>query len=168
MCMCAICGSVCVWCMCVCVRDIYVRVYTWCVCLCFVCTRVICMCVMCVCVCVCVCACVWSMMYDVWCAVCAYKGVKSSGKVVWITVPLPFILLIILFFRGVTLEGAGQGIEFYLKPDFSLVFTGMVYGVWCVMHDAWCMMYDVWRMMYDVWCMMYDVWCVMCDVWCML
>ena len=39
------------------------------------------------------------------------KGVKSSGKVVWVTVTLPFVLIIILFWRVIWLEGAGDGIE---------------------------------------------------------
>ena len=54
---------------------------------------------------------------------CVRHGVKSSGAVVYVTVPLPFIILFILFFRGITLEGAGEGIEFYLKPDFEHIFT---------------------------------------------
>ena len=48
-----------------------------------------------------------------------YKGVKSIGKVVAITVPLPTILLLILAIRGLTLEGSLNGLEFYLAPDFS-------------------------------------------------
>ena len=40
-------------------------------------------------------------------------------QVVWVTATLPYIVLFILFIRGVTLEGAGIGIEFYLKPTWS-------------------------------------------------
>jgi len=47
------------------------------------------------------------------------KGVQRVGKVVLITVPLPIILLIILFIRGITLPGAMDGIEYYLTPDAS-------------------------------------------------
>ncbi|HEX9746161.1 MAG TPA: sodium-dependent transporter [bacterium] len=47
------------------------------------------------------------------------KGVLTVGKVVLVTVPLPFVLLIILFFRGITLPGAIDGIEAYLHPDFN-------------------------------------------------
>ncbi|PIY18261.1 MAG: sodium-dependent transporter [Elusimicrobia bacterium CG_4_10_14_3_um_filter_49_12_50_7] len=57
---------------------------------------------------------VWILIYfSVW------KGVKSVGKVVMITMPLPVILLLLLLVRGVTLPGAGGGIIFYLKPDFG-------------------------------------------------
>lgn len=51
-----------------------------------------------------------------------YKGVEQVGKVVMITVPLPFILLIILAVRGVFLDGSTQGLEYYLKPDFTKIF----------------------------------------------
>jgi Sodium:neurotransmitter symporter family len=47
---------------------------------------------------------------------CVFQGVKGSGKVAIVTVSLPYVLLIILFFRGVTLSGAGTGIKYYLQP----------------------------------------------------
>ncbi len=56
----------------------------------------------------------WVLIY-----LCIRKGVQSVGKVVWFTVPLPFLLLIILFFRGITLDGAIDGLRMYLTPDFS-------------------------------------------------
>ncbi|MEA2082017.1 MAG: sodium-dependent transporter [Elusimicrobiota bacterium] len=57
---------------------------------------------------------VWIMVYfSIW------KGVKSVGKVVMVTIPLPVILIFVLLIRGMTLPGAADGILFYLTPDFS-------------------------------------------------
>jgi NSS family neurotransmitter:Na+ symporter len=50
---------------------------------------------------------------------CISKGVKSVGKVVLITVPLPWLCLLALVARGVTLPGAADGLRYFLTPDFA-------------------------------------------------
>ncbi|XP_030014811.1 sodium-dependent dopamine transporter isoform X1 [Sphaeramia orbicularis] len=47
-----------------------------------------------------------------------WKGVKTSGKVVWITATMPYVVLTVLLIRGVTLPGAKDGIKAYLSVDF--------------------------------------------------
>lgn len=50
---------------------------------------------------------------------CLMKGVKSVGKVVYVTAVLPYILLTTFLIRGLMLEGSVDGIWHYLTPDFS-------------------------------------------------
>jgi neurotransmitter:Na+ symporter, NSS family len=67
----------------------------------------------------------FAALFFVWLAIylSVRNGVKSVGKVVAWTMPLPIILLIILFIRGITLPGAFEGITFYLSPDFSVLLS---------------------------------------------
>ncbi|XP_069163052.1 sodium-dependent serotonin transporter isoform X2 [Procambarus clarkii] len=50
-----------------------------------------------------------------------WKGVKSSGKAVWVTALMPYVVLLILLVRGVTLPGATSGILYYLTPRFQML-----------------------------------------------
>lgn len=51
-----------------------------------------------------------------------YRGIEH-GIERWAKVLMPVLLVLVLvvIFRSVTLPGAGAGLEFYLKPDFSKV-----------------------------------------------
>jgi NSS family neurotransmitter:Na+ symporter len=48
-----------------------------------------------------------------------FKGVRVVGKVVTWTVGIPWALILILIIRGITLQGSSEGLDFYLRPDFS-------------------------------------------------
>ncbi|XP_066954469.1 sodium-dependent proline transporter-like [Macrobrachium rosenbergii] len=50
---------------------------------------------------------------------CVFKGIKVLGKLMWFTATFPYVILVILLIRGVTLPGAWNGIYYYLSPDLS-------------------------------------------------
>lgn len=85
----------------------------------------------------------WVLIY-----LCLFRGIESSGKVLYVhlivlclcgtmcnvqrfellfflfqivyfTATFPYVILVCLFFRAVTLEGAGDGLRFLFLPDSS-------------------------------------------------
>ncbi|WAR01042.1 S6A13-like protein [Mya arenaria] len=64
----------------------------------------------------------WIVVY-----LCICKGIKSSGKVMYVTATSPYLFMIVLLIRNCLLEGAGSGILYYLKPDFSKMLDTQVW-----------------------------------------
>ncbi|XP_054083167.1 sodium- and chloride-dependent GABA transporter ine isoform X2 [Zeugodacus cucurbitae] len=58
--------------------------------------------------------CAWLMVYFA-----TWKSIKSSAKVRYFTATFPFILIIILMGRAVTLEGADEGLRYFFRPNWS-------------------------------------------------
>uniref|UniRef100_A0A674MPT9 Transporter n=1 Tax=Takifugu rubripes TaxID=31033 RepID=A0A674MPT9_TAKRU len=56
----------------------------------------------------------WSLV-----AICCMRGISTSGKAVYVTAILPYIVLGIFLIRGLTLKGAMSGIEFLFVPDVT-------------------------------------------------
>ncbi|XP_061597000.1 sodium-dependent neutral amino acid transporter B(0)AT1-like [Cololabis saira] len=56
----------------------------------------------------------WSVV-----AICCIRGVSTSGKAVYVTAILPYIVLAIFLIRGLTLKGALSGLEFLFTPDVN-------------------------------------------------
>lgn len=56
------------------------------------------------------------------CFLCVMRGVKTSSYIVWVSVPLPLILIIIMIIRGNSLDGSENGIDLYLQgpPGISI------------------------------------------------
>ncbi|MGH0168274.1 UNVERIFIED_CONTAM: hypothetical protein FKN15_054512 [Acipenser sinensis] len=55
------------------------------------------------------------------------KGVKTSGKVVYITATMPYVVLFVLVIRGITLPGAMDGIRAYLHIDLKRLNNATVW-----------------------------------------
>jgi NSS family neurotransmitter:Na+ symporter len=56
-----------------------------------------------------------------------FKGVKAVSKVVMVTVPLPVLIIFIFVIRGLTLDGAVEGLNYYLTPQFSALLDPRVW-----------------------------------------
>nr|WLN44335.1 NTT3 [Sinonovacula rivularis] len=67
-------------------------------------------------------ACVWVLVYF-----CVWRGVRWTGKVVYFTALFPYVILTCLIIRGITLDGAADGLVFYFKPDFSRLGDSQVW-----------------------------------------
>ncbi|XP_021366417.1 sodium- and chloride-dependent glycine transporter 1-like isoform X2 [Mizuhopecten yessoensis] len=50
---------------------------------------------------------------------CVFRGIKMSGKIMYVAASIPYIFLTILLIRGLTLEGAGQGLRYYFIPRWE-------------------------------------------------
>ena len=65
---------------------------------------------------------VWLLIY-----LSLFKGVETLGKIVYFTVIIPWLIIVIMVIRGLTLPGAMEGIKFYLTPDFSALLKPKVW-----------------------------------------
>ena len=54
-----------------------------------------------------------------WILLSIWKGARTVSKVVYVTVTLPWLILIILVIGGLTLKGAMAGVRYYLTPHWS-------------------------------------------------
>lgn len=55
------------------------------------------------------------------------RSVKSSGKFSYFIAIFPYVVIVIIFVRAITLEGAWDGIKFFLIPDFKRLLEPQVW-----------------------------------------
>lgn len=55
----------------------------------------------------------------VWVIASIWKGAKTVSKVVWITVILPWVILLVFLVRGLTLPGSDIGLRYFLTPNLE-------------------------------------------------
>nr|XP_019941056.1 PREDICTED: sodium- and chloride-dependent GABA transporter ine-like [Paralichthys olivaceus] len=60
----------------------------------------------------------WILIY-----LCIFKGVKSTGKVVYFTALFPYVILIALLINNVQLPGALDGITFFIVPEWDKLLS---------------------------------------------
>lgn len=54
------------------------------------------------------------------------KGIRSSGKVSYFLALFPYVVIAILLVRAVTLEGAWNGIVYFIKPEWDKILKPSV------------------------------------------
>ncbi|CAJ1064401.1 sodium- and chloride-dependent GABA transporter ine [Xyrichtys novacula] len=60
----------------------------------------------------------WVLIY-----LCIFKGVKSTGKVVYFTALFPYVILIALLINNAQLPGAIDGIKFFIVPEWGKLLS---------------------------------------------
>ena len=55
------------------------------------------------------------------------SGIKTSGKVAYFTSLFPYLVLLVLGVRGLTLPGAVDGVTYYLSSDWSRLTDRVVW-----------------------------------------
>uniref|UniRef100_A0A8C5CSY3 Transporter n=1 Tax=Gadus morhua TaxID=8049 RepID=A0A8C5CSY3_GADMO len=56
----------------------------------------------------------WALLF-----LCISRGIETSGKAVYVTSTLPYLVLTIFLIRGLTLKGSLDGIKFLFTPDLA-------------------------------------------------
>lgn len=55
------------------------------------------------------------------------KGIKSSGKASYFLAVFPYIVMLILLVRSATLDGAVEGMMYFIKPQWNKLLDAKVW-----------------------------------------
>jgi NSS family neurotransmitter:Na+ symporter len=66
---------------------------------------------------------IWAASYFI-----VRTGIKGLSKALLFTVPIPFLIIVVLALRGISLPGGKEGVAFFFKPEMSKVFTISVWA----------------------------------------
>lgn len=64
----------------------------------------------------------WSFIFGM-----VIRGVRSSGKASYFLALFPYVVLLTLFIKGLTLEGAISGIWYFIEPKWEKMFEPNVW-----------------------------------------
>ncbi|XP_055585586.1 sodium-dependent neutral amino acid transporter B(0)AT3 isoform X1 [Uranotaenia lowii] len=64
----------------------------------------------------------WFLVY-----ICMVQGITESSKIVYVTAIFPYVVLIIFFFRGITLKGASDGVAHLFTPRWEMILEPVVW-----------------------------------------
>ncbi|KAF7278749.1 hypothetical protein GWI33_008054 [Rhynchophorus ferrugineus] len=66
--------------------------------------------------------CAWVLIYfGIW------KSIKSSAKVRYFTATFPFVIIVVLLIKSLTLEGADKGMRYFFRPKVELLLDAKVW-----------------------------------------
>ncbi|KAK6172240.1 hypothetical protein SNE40_015945 [Patella caerulea] len=65
----------------------------------------------------------WTIIF-----ICLVKGIQMSGKISYFMVTFPYIIILILLIRGMTMDGCLEGIKYYVTPKWELLRHPRVWG----------------------------------------
>ncbi|KAK2711505.1 sodium- and chloride-dependent GABA transporter 1-like [Artemia franciscana] len=60
----------------------------------------------------------WILVYLI-----IWKGLHNSGKIIWFTALFPYVIIVVLLVRAVTLPGADVGMLAFITPQWDLLLT---------------------------------------------
>lgn len=64
----------------------------------------------------------WLIVY-----LCLLRGVRSMGKVIYVTATLPYVFILVFIVRAALLPGSMDGVMYYITPDFSRLRDGQIW-----------------------------------------